>query len=207
MVPGWPAQPVGHRLAGQDQVGGGQSDVDRGPGGVVRALDQRRHGLEAPVAEARRRARRGRRRAHARPESGVDDGVGDGLGQALLAVHLLPRRAEEAHEPRIVHGLDRPGAVADGLDEAEGLRRLHQGLVDLVGPGRQLVLRHRPSELDLQGGRMAAVDRRPGDRDHRPHLRGPARPTAGPGRLVPSRPRGGLLIRPSDGRNDEQAAP
>ena len=103
------AQPVGeHDRRPSTAVGRGERAVDGRPGGLVRARRQRRRRLEAPPPEPGADGGRLDQRAHPGAQPGQREHVRhDVVDRADLALVLLPRRGQEAHEPGVVDGLDR----------------------------------------------------------------------------------------------------
>ena len=123
VMPGRPAQPVGGALAAEHEVGGRQGDVDRGPRGRVRALDDVRGRVERPVAGAPVRPRRlVRRTARSSPRSPRGSGSSRARGSRTGA------RRRTASSQAVSRNRSRPGswtaviglgAVLRGRDELE----------------------------------------------------------------------------------------
>ena len=115
VMPGRPAQPVGRALAAEDEVSGRQGDVDRGPRGRVRALDDVRGRVERPVAGPPVRSRRlGARTARPSPRSRRGSGSSRARGSRTgcpARTASSHARLEEPQQARVMDRGDRLGAV------------------------------------------------------------------------------------------------
>ena len=136
VVAGRPAQAVGGgRAAIEDEVDRGQRDVDRTARGNVRAGDERAPPSRGPRSppgrrRARARARAGRSRPALMPSNmarlGYVSALRNGRG-IRCAAQLRPGDLEEAHEPLVVDGRDRPFAVLGGFRSREAAVRVERG--------------------------------------------------------------------------------
>ena len=189
VVAGRPAESVGRGLAAQHQIGRGEGHVDRPPGRLVGAFDERRHRLEAPEAEAGRRPAG----AGAGPIPARSAGCTTVSGMASVtpcsrctSSHAVPRKATS------------PGSWTASMGPTPWLagstRRKRSGApasarwISSARAGSP-VLRHR---LASSTSSVGACRRWSGDQTAGitvPSSRA-VRPTARSARLVPSRPRG-----------------
>ena len=136
VMSGWPAEPV-HAAATIEHVRRRrQRDVDRRSSGTVRPLGDGCRGLEAPAAEFVIDGRPLGKRTNAVDEPGHGEHVGhDVVGSGMTHLVLGPRAFEEAHQPGIVHRLDRRGRPRVGLDQFEPVVG-SQRVADRVGSTR-----------------------------------------------------------------------
>ena len=163
-----PAQPVGQRLAGEHGRRRGQRAVHRRSGRLVRARRQRRRGLEAPPAEAGPDRRRLDERSHPGPQTGQREHVRHHVvDRPDVALVLVPGRRQEAHQPGVVDGLDRPGAGRSRLGDHEPVVGSQRGPDD-VGPAGVLERRLEPRRLQLVLGVVQPLALGGEDPHHRP---------------------------------------